>query len=98
MQLEIGVPVVTVDEANARLKNAILIRCDLHQRRKAKLIGVDEYVMGLWWVRRQEAELEPIRRAAGYNFSRAWEGCTARTDYTGPSATADALRAGTEDG
>ncbi len=81
-----------VDAANLRLREAIDIRCDLHDRRKAGLISVHEYVLGLWWVREQEAELEPVRERAGYNFSRAWELCTARTDYTGPSATADEMR------
>lgn len=83
---------VDIDAVNAQLSSALDVRCDLHDRRKAGLVTVYEYVLGLAWVRAQEAELEPIRERAGYNFSRAWEQVTARTDYTGPSATADEMR------
>lgn len=85
-----------IDAVNAQLSSALAIRCDLHQRRERGVLTIYEYVLGLAWVRAQEAELEPVRRRAGYNFARAWELVTARTDYRGPSATADetAPRAG----
>jgi hypothetical protein len=73
LQLELGAPVVTVDEANERLRDALDIRVDAHRRRERGELTVYEYLNVLAWVRDQEDELEPIREAAGYTWSRAWE-------------------------
>lgn len=82
LQLEIGAHVVTLDEANRRLKEAIDIRVDVHDRRcrPEPTISVDQYLAALRWVREVEDALEPIRRAAGFTWSRAGELCSCRTD------------------
>lgn len=71
-----------VTRANLRLTDAIGIRVDLHRQRRAGAINPEDYKLGCEWIRRIEDDLEPVRRAAGYRFSRAYELCTARTDYT----------------
>jgi hypothetical protein len=80
LQLELGAHVVTVDEANERLRDALDIRVDAHRRREAGDLSVYEYLNVLAWVRGQEDVLEPIREAAGYTFSRAWELCHVHSD------------------
>lgn len=66
-----------LEEANALLRDVSDIRVDLHRQREAKAISVHQYIAGLKWTRAVEDELEPIRRAAGYTRSRAYELCTA---------------------
>jgi hypothetical protein len=81
LQLELGAHVVTVDEANERLMDALAIRCDAHRRRcDHGSMTVHEDLTALRWVRAVEDELEPIREAAGYTWSRAAELCTVRSD------------------
>jgi hypothetical protein len=81
-QLTLGVDGVTFEQANEWLRNAIVIRVDAHRRRERGAMSVHEYLTALRWVRRVEDELEPIREAAGYCCSRAFELCTAHTaDY-----------------
>jgi hypothetical protein len=87
LQLRLGDPVVSVDEANRRLTEALIVRVDAHDRRcrDEPVMSVHEYLVALEWVRWVEDTLEPIRRAAGFNFSRAAERCSAHTEdvYTG---------------
>lgn len=70
---------MTVDEANRRLTTALAVRVQAHRAREAKAIDVPTYLNRLRWVRKVEDELEPVRRAAGYKRSRAYELCTAGT-------------------
>jgi len=70
---------VTVDEANRRLTTAINVRVHAHRAREARTIDVPTYLNRLRWARKVEDELEPVRRAAGYKMSRAWELSTAHT-------------------
>ena len=87
LQLQLGVEPVTLDDANDQLRDALAIRIDAHWRRcdngsddgRAGGISVPEYLQVLAWVRQVEDELEPIREAAGYTCSCAYELCSART-------------------
>lgn len=74
---------MTVDQANERIDAALIVRCDAHRRRAGfgPTMNLHEYLAALAWVRWVEDTLDPIRRAAGYRFSRSWEVVTARTDY-----------------
>jgi hypothetical protein len=69
------------DLANERIDAALLVRCDAHDRRRRGEMTVHEYLVALEWARWVENNNDPIRRAAGYTCSRAWEVVTARTDY-----------------
>ena len=81
-QLALGFDGITLEEANKRLRAAVGIRVDAHRRRERGAMSVHEYLTALRWVRAVEDELEPIREAAGYYCSRAYELCTAHTaDY-----------------
>jgi hypothetical protein len=81
-QLELGIDGVNIDEANVRLREAIGIRVDAHRRRRRGAMSVHEYLTALRWVRGVEDELEPIREAAGYYCSRAYElGSVQPSDY-----------------
>jgi hypothetical protein len=79
-QLALGLDGVTFEEANERLRAAVRIRVDAHRRRERGAMTVHEYLTALRWVRAVEDELEPIRAAAGYCCSRAYELCTVHTD------------------
>lgn len=88
LQLQLGVEPLTLDEANERLRDAVAIRVDAHRRRcdngsddgRRGGISVPQYLQVLAWVRGVEDELEPIRKAAGYTCSLAYElGSAART-------------------
>lgn len=68
-----------VAEANRRLTTALNVRVQAHRAREARTIDVPTYLNRLRWVRKVEDELEPVRRAAGYKRSRAYELCTAHT-------------------
>jgi hypothetical protein len=81
-QLALGVDGISFEEANERLRAAIAIRVDAHRRRRRGAMTVHEYLTALRWVRAVEDELEPIREAAGYCCSRAFELCSVHTaDY-----------------
>jgi hypothetical protein len=82
LQLELGEHVVTVDEANQRLKEALEVRVDAHKRRcrDQPIMTVHEYLVALEWVRWVEDTLEPIREANGFTCSRAYERCSAHTE------------------
>lgn len=72
---------MSADDANRRLDAALVVRVDAHRRRGAGRMDVHEYLVALEWARWVEDTLDPVRRAAGYTCSRAWERVTARTDY-----------------
>ncbi|MBS0592038.1 MAG: hypothetical protein JSR84_01065 [Proteobacteria bacterium] len=82
LQLTLGDRVISVDEANQRLTDALIVRVDAHDRRcrDEPAMSVHEYLVALEWVRWVEDTLEPIRRAAGFNFSRAAERSSAHTE------------------
>lgn len=65
---------------NAEMDAALGERVLLHRSREAKQIGVPEYIDGLRHVRAVEAEVEPLRKALGARFSRAYEVVSARSD------------------
>jgi len=76
---------VEIDEANRRLTTAVAVRVAAHRARKARKIDAQTYTRRLAWARKVEDECEPIRRAAGYTMSRAYELCTVLTlDYSRP--------------
>jgi hypothetical protein len=76
---------MNLDAINERLRTATDVRVHAHRAREAGQIDVPTYVRRLAWARRVEDECEPIRRAAGYSCSRAYELCTAHTaDYYRP--------------
>lgn len=68
-----------VEAANRRLTTAVNVRVLAHRDREARTIDVPTYLTRLRWARKVEDELEPVRRAAGYRRSRAYELCTAYT-------------------
>lgn len=70
---------MTIDEVNARLTTAVNVRVAAHRARERRAIDVPTYIRRLAWARKVEDELEPVRRAAGFTRSRAYELCSAHT-------------------
>lgn len=70
---------MNLDAINTRLRTAVNVRVDAHRRREAGQLDVPTYTRRLAWARKVEDECEPLRRAAGYSCSRAYELCTAHT-------------------
>jgi hypothetical protein len=78
---------VKIEAVNARLTTAVNVRVEAHRAREDGRLDVPFYIARLAWARRVEAELEPLRRTAGYVVSRAYELCTAHTaDFYRPRA------------